>query len=389
MVYFRLCHVVSPQPPPLSLPLFFVFSIFAFCCSLVKKELHRIAIMTTTSDTRSNWRTWSPAYETAPPAACQTLRNYQNAVEWGKTCVFGKEDGDPLPFSINTACMPWVTPNVYPNTAAFYSPATACPTSWSAVSTVTNGAQWVNGETALTCCPSGFEGDGRGGCRVSSSGTFPIVQCGEADAEENSNTIYTAGQWPTSATASITALQLRYQPSDIGSARASPSSTNTSQPSHHTGLSTAAKTAIGTVIPLVFILGALAFALLWRRRKHKKSALVLAAQNLADEKAPHPSESLRSSAGAYHHPSRDGKHVHPSPGDMGSGAHETPEWNVEMDAGEAEREGFMASHVAKGEASELGGTARVQRKPIAPVEIDGRSVRAEVGDAYLPYRPGV
>jgi hypothetical protein len=32
--------------------------------------------------------------------------------------------------------------------------------------------------------------------------------------------------------------------------------------------------------------------------------------------------------------------------------------------------------------------ARVPRKPIAPVEIDGTAVVAEVGDAYIPYRPG-
>jgi hypothetical protein len=340
--------------------------------------------MTTTTDARSNWQTWSPAYETAPPAACQTLRSYQNAVEWGKTCVFAQEDGDPLPFSINTACMPWVTPNIYPNTAAFYSPATACPTSWSAVSTATNGDQWINGETALTCCPSGFEGDGRGGCRVGSSGTYPIVQCGEADAEENSNRIYTAGQWPTTATASITALQLRYQASDIGSAStSSPSSTSASKPSNPTGLSTGAKAAIGTIIPLVFIIGALAFALLWRRRKQKNSAMV---KTLADEKASRPSESIH--GGAYHSDSNCAS-LNPA---NGSNAHETPEWNVEMDATEAERQGFMTHHYAPAsaatESSELGGVLRMQRKPIAPVEIDGTMVRAEVGDAYLPYRPG-
>jgi hypothetical protein len=336
------------------------------------------------------------------------LRNLNNVVEWGKMCVFGKEDGDPVPFSINTACMPWVTPNVYPSTGAFYSPATACPSSWSAVSTATNGDQWVNGETAISCCPSGFEGDGRGGCRVGSTGTFPVVQCGEADAEENNNRVYTAGQWRAGATASITALQLRYQASDIGSASASSNSPANTRGSSSTnnnggngGLSTGAKAAIGTIIPLVFIIGALAFALLWRRRRQKKAAMALAAKDIADEKDTRPSGSITGAAAAYHHPPSDIKRSSISPGVAAAyppGAHtsETPEWNAELDATEAERQRLVSNHyepesaVSNGTgASELGGVVRMQRKPIAPVEIDGRPVVAEVGDAYVPYRPEV
>ncbi|KAH7094693.1 hypothetical protein FB567DRAFT_510839 [Paraphoma chrysanthemicola] len=362
--------------------------------------------MSSATDTRSNRRTWSPAYETAAPAACQTLRNYRNVVEWGYTCVFAEEDGDPVPFSINTACMPWVTPNVYPASSAFYSPATACPTSWSAVSTATSGEQWVSGETALTCCPAGFDGDGRGGCKVGSSGSVPVVQCGEADAEENKNLVYTAGAWPASVTASITALHLRYQASDIGSASAtgsnSASSTGgagSSGSSGNGGLSTGAKVAIGVVIPLVFLVGALAFFLLWRRRKQKKAAAVLAPANMGDEKStPAPSSVDRSSyqqspptvskgpignTFAAHH------NITPT------NPHETPEWNVEMDATEAERQHLVGTHndplsatSPASDVTELGGLARVARKPIAPVEIDGRQIVPEVGDAYIPYRPG-
>jgi hypothetical protein len=362
--------------------------------------------MASKTDARSNLRTWSPSYQTAPPAACQTLRNLNNAVEWGKMCVFGKEDGDPVPFSINTACMPWVTPNVYPNTAAFYSPATACPTSWSAVSTATSGDQWVTGETALTCCPSGFEGDGRGGCKVGNSGTFPVVVCGEADAEENNNRVYTAGQWPATATASITALQLRYQASDIGSASTtanSPNNTSGSGPSNNNsngGLSTGAKAAIGTIIPLVFIIGAFAFALLWRRRKQKKAAMALAAKNMADEKDIPPSTSTHPDQ--HHHqqptstPTKGALLGQSAISTANANTHETPEWNVEMDATEAERQRLvsheydpMSATTNTTEATELGGLGRLPRKPIAPVEIDGTPVAAEMGDAYIPYRPGV
>ncbi|KAF1921725.1 hypothetical protein BDU57DRAFT_59849 [Ampelomyces quisqualis] len=342
--------------------------------------------MTTTTDTRGNWRSWSVAFETAPPAACQTLRNERNVLEWGKACVFGEEDGDPLPFSINTACMPWVTPNVYPSSGAFYSPATACPTSWSAVSTATSGDQWVSGETALTCCPPGFEGDARGGCRVGSSGTYPVIQCGEADAEENNNFVYTAGQFPASATPSITALQIRYQASDTGSASAPASSPSNSGSgsSNDTGgggggLSTGAKAAIGTIIPLVFIISALAFGLLWRTRKQKKAAMALAAQNMAASPDAKGAATLAPGGATAYRTSDD--------------PHETPEWNVEMDATEAEKQKLVAHHdhdptSAGIDASELGGMVRMSRKPIAPVEIDGTAVRAEVGDAYIPYRAG-
>jgi hypothetical protein len=365
-----------------------------------------IVTMASKTDSRSNWHTWSPAFQTAPPAACQTLRNYRNTVDWGYTCVFAREDGDPIPFSVNTACMPWVTPNTYPNTAAFYSPATACPTSWSTVSTVTSGAQWTSGETGLTCCPAGFEGDGRGGCKVGSTGTYPVIQCGDADAEENENRVYTAGAWPATATVSVAALQLRYQASDVGSASvtgASPTGTSGTGSSSNGGgsggLSTAAKAALGTVIPLVFILGALAFAVLWRRRKQKKAALALAAKDAAYEKNMPPSRSVDLAQDTAY--AGDVKGARVVGAGAGFAAHrphntnnltETPEWNVEMDATEAEREHLVPSAYepapAVTDASELGGMARVPRKPIAPVEIDGTAVVAEVGDAYIPYRPG-
>jgi hypothetical protein len=359
--------------------------------------------MASETDTRGNWRTWSPSYQTAPPAACQTLRNYHKVVDWGYACVFAKEDGDPIPFSINTACMPWVTPNVYPNTAAFYSPATACPTSWTAVSTATSGDQWVGGETALTCCPSGFEGDGRGGCKVGSSGTFPVVQCGEADAEENENRVYTAGAWPATATASIAALHLRYQASDIGSASATgnlPSNTGSSSTRGRGsggGLSTGVKAAIGTIIPLVFIIGALAFFMLYRRRKQRNAAAALAAKNLAYEKNTSPPRSLDLAQNTgYVADTKPSGFAAAATGAQRphSNLHEIPEWNVEMDATDAERQHLVPQSYDPGsamkdgsKATELGGMARAARKPIAPVEIDGTPVVAEVGDAYIPYRP--
>jgi MYXO-CTERM domain-containing protein len=335
------------------------------------------------STSRSNQQPWSTAFEIAPPAACNTLRNNHNAVEWGYTCVFAEEDG-PAPPAINTACMAWVAAAT-PAPTAFYSPATACPTSWTPVATRTTASgaddQWIDGETALSCCPSGFVGDKTGACSPGTSGTWPIMQCGEADAEENELRTYTAGSWPATATAQVPALQLRFQATDTGGAPAATSSSASTNGNGTSGLSTGAKAALGTTIPLVFLLGALAFFLLWRRRRRNARSLASVAHAAEEEHLyPKPRLPLDTTTTAYAHPQ-----LSTVPG-TALPAHETPEWNVEMDAVEAERRRYVAVQgsvfrsvaedtVAKREAdevgvAELGGLARVARKLVAPVEID-------------------
>jgi len=104
---------------------------------------------------------------------------------------------------------------------------------------------------------------------------------------------------------------------------------------------------------------------------------------MADEKDTRPSGSM---AAAHSFPP-DSKHADFAPGVVApEKLNEIPEWNAELDATDAERQRYAAYHHA--EASELDGTGRVERKPVAPVEIDGVEVRAEVGDAYLPFRAG-
>jgi hypothetical protein len=240
-------------------------------------------------------------------------------------------------------------------------------------------------------------------CNPRNIGTTSVVRCGEADAEENENLVYTAGNWPASVTAQVTALQLRYQPSDVGSTASVPTTssststdTSTGSPESGTGsngLSTGAKAAIGTIIPLVFILGALAAFMLWRRRKHKDHAVAVTKdiddghetkqnyeqvpQNMcADLKGPPATVPATVSATTRGTP------------------HETPEWNAELDATEAERR-YMAvqgslfpstsgnqattsSLSGASEASELGGIMRVGRKPVAPVELDSTPAATEL-----------
>ena len=353
------------------------------------------------TSTRPNQHAWVTAFQNQPPAACATLRALSNTIEYGVTCVSGEEDGDPLPNSINTACLPWATGYV-PASSAFYSPATACPTSWSAVSTrkTADGANdWIYGETALECCPPGFVGGAGGMCNPGNSGMTPLVRCGEADAEENENVVYTAENWPASVTAQVAALQLRYQPSDVGStasvsATTSSPGTNTSASSPGSGtgsngLSNGAKAAIGTIIPLVFILGALAAFMLWRRRKHRNHATAASKDMDYGHKTKQSYEQVSQNtyAGSKSPPAT-------MPAMVPGTTHETPEWNTELDATEAERRRYMAvqgslfppasgqattsSPGSASEASELGGMMRVGRKPVAPVELDATPMTTEL-----------
>ncbi|KAF3034088.1 hypothetical protein E8E12_005830 [Didymella heteroderae] len=363
------------------------------------------------TSTRTNQQSWVTAFEVAPPSACATLRALSNTVEYGVQCVFGEEDGDALPNSINTGCLPWATAGV-PSSAAFYSPATACPTSWTTVATRTaaeGAADWIDGETALECCPPGFVGGSAGLCNPGTSGTTPVVRCGEADAEENENAVYKAGQWPASVSARVTALQLRYQASDTGGiasatsgSSGTASSTNRSGSGGGTGggLSTGARAAIGTTVPLIFVLGALVAFLLWRRRKQKKAAAATSKdfaggnetkgsyERVLQEPFTHSNIGTKGASGIA-----AGAAAASNTGQ--TGAHETPEWNAELDATEAERRRYLAvqgslfppadgtpvdasSPGGASEASELGGMMRVSRKPVAPVELDSRLVTSEV-----------
>lgn len=366
------------------------------------------------TSTRPNQHAWVTAFENPPPAACATLRALSNIVEYGLTCVFAEEDGDPLPNSVNTACLPWATGSVT-TTSAFYSPATACPTAWTTVATRTAAegvSDWIDGETALECCPPGFVGAGAGMCNPGTGGMTAVVECGEADADENENVMYTAGRWPVGASARVTALQLRYQPTDIGSS-ASVSATgsgtaNTSTDSPGSGrgddgLSVGAKAAIGTVIPLVFILGALAAFMLWRRRKHGKTAAALSNITSDEQEIKRSYEEVQqdSITDSKSAPGAGVSAIVTRAAAGRQGPHETPEWNAELDATEIERRRYTAvqgslfptengaeaaasSPSGASEASELGGMMRMNRKAIAPVELDSTPLTAELaGDGSV------
>ncbi|KAF1973377.1 hypothetical protein BU23DRAFT_568385 [Bimuria novae-zelandiae CBS 107.79] len=354
----------------------------------------------TTTTPRSLQIPWSTPWATPPPSSCSTLVVASSTAAYGATCNFAEEEkGSVTNSPLNTACLPWLAQTATPASNAFYSPATACPPSWSAVATATSGRdQWIDGETALSCCPNGFE-DGSGGtCRPASTGTFPVIECGEADAEENEFSTYTGASWPTSAPVNVPALQLRFQASDIGSASAtvssstvgsstasssistltgstSPSSDSTNRGESRGGLSTGAKAAIGTVVPLAVIIIALAAFFLLRRRKNKKTTGMHDSAFVEIKDYPEPKTNI----------------VQPNVGSTrGTATHETPEWNAELEATEAERRGepVPAFDAAQSPVSELGGVARKPRKLVPAVELDGTPVASEMDvSPYMAYKP--
>jgi hypothetical protein len=358
----------------------------------------------TTAPSRTHHHPWDPSWATAPPPSCSTLRNLNGALSWGETCVFAAEDGDPLPASINTACMPWITSNAYPSPSAFYFPATACPESWTAVATQVAGEggagrreqDWIDGETGLQCCPAGFEADGGTACKLGGKAKWPVVVCGEADAEENEVSVYDAAAWREGqgGKPGVAALMLRYQSGNAtstGPTGASGTGSEGSSTKGGGGMSTGAVAAIATVVPLVVIVAAVLVFLLWRRRRKSNSVVLL------DTGSSEKEGRISGSSDAVQHVVRKGAAVPFVGGTSDSRyTHETPEWNVEMDAMQTERQHLVASQGAqsggdgggRGEAAELAGIVRVPRKCIAPVEIDGTPVMQEVGDAYIPYRPG-
>ncbi|KAK7187355.1 hypothetical protein DPSP01_002483 [Paraphaeosphaeria sporulosa] len=349
-----------------------------------------------TSISRSLHLPWSTLWATPPPTSCSTLILASSTINYGATCAFPEEDAPSSINNLDTACLPWLA-STTPAPNAFYSPATACPPSWRAVATQTSGlTQGVAGETALSCCPNGFEDGGGGVCKPASTGSFAVVECGEADAEENESRTYTGGSWPTSATVDVPALRVRFRAQDkgeTGTATGSGSGTSSSTNSNGgetggRGLPTGVKAAIGAVVPLAFILLALAIFLLWRRRRHNKAVeqhekAFAEPKGYSDTKpgvtgSPVGTSQQHNVIGSTSATSR-----HPN-------AIETPEWNTELEATEAQRQraAVPTTSAAHASVSELGGLARKPRKPVPAVELEGSPVPAEMDvSRYMAYQP--
>ena len=207
---------------------------------------------------------------TAPPEAChQPAGNV-----WGHTCS-GTNIAPAL------SCYPWSTSAPSISERLFWSPAIACPQGWvaSAVRTTpynagyANGdAEWIAGETAITCCPKGFEDyNGAGNCRWYGKNFLTNTPCtsgvgaGETGKASGQDTSSTTRSTTTTTQPYANELRLRYQQSDLTQLlRDEP----TGNPSPNEGLSNGAKAAIGTVIPVV-IIGLVAGLLLIRRRRNR------------------------------------------------------------------------------------------------------------------------
>ena len=202
----------------------------------------------------------------------------------------------------------------------FYSPGLICPLGYvTACSSISSSAgqpsptsqgsyfpfefPLIAGETALGCCPDGFDcqidGFGHQTCSsIATSASFLLGDCtGGSLGGFNFISVPTTTTEDTGSVATITTanllaplFQLNFQPSDLPSSTSSTtintstttSTTTTSQtpssvpepsPVPDTGLSVGAKAAIGTVIPVFFIVVAAiwAFILIRRRRRQRQA----------------------------------------------------------------------------------------------------------------------
>jgi hypothetical protein len=223
--------------------------------------------------TRSQCQSWRPTYMTAPPEACHRVAGNV----WGHSC-----SGTTILPALN--CYPWSASAPSINERLFWSPAIACPQGWVA-STVrttpyragyTNGdAEWIAGETAITCCPKGFEDwNTVGNCRWSGTVFLTNTPCtsgGSATetgkvSEQSTSSIYTQPY--------AKELRLRYQQSDLTQLlRAEPTGDpNTNTPHGSESLSSGAIAAISTLGSLL-IIGLVAGFFLIRRRKRRPNVV--------------------------------------------------------------------------------------------------------------------
>jgi hypothetical protein len=158
-----------------------------------------------------------------------------------------------------------------------------------------------------------------------------------------------------------------------------------------------AKAAIGTIIPLVSIFGAVLLFMLWRRRKARKASKAAKWMDSIEPKSGNHPNAPVTSADPKFSDSTSPIAAAGASQRMNGASNETPEWNVEMDALETERS--LAYKLVPGRdpidtmndkaitASELGGFSKQKRKPLPSYELEGHDKGAELpgGDASARY----
>ena len=199
----------------------------------------------------------------------------------------------------------------------------------------------------LQCCPLGFEAHGATACGIGAEGKWPVVQCGEADAEENELRTYDAAAGSAGAKPTVTALMLRYRSGDVepGASETGNVGSASGGGGHGGGMSTGAVAAVATVIPLAVIVAAIVAWIVWRRKRRRSH---LAPLNTSSEKGESSSDSMDDVANAGFKGTAATYMVDSSPFQY---PHETPEWNAEMDATDTERKQLVTSSSRGAEAA--------------------------------------
>jgi hypothetical protein len=261
--------------------------------------------------TRSQYLPWRPEYMTAAPSTCYQLAGNV----WGHTC----SDARTLPA---LSCYPWSASAPSINERLFWSPAIACPQGWVASTMrttpyypdATNGdAEWISGETAITCCPSEFEGRS---CRWNGVNFHTNIPCVFSDSSEGTATISSQDQL-TRPTLFAKELRLRYQQSDLtqliqGKSTSCPSPNSRCEKE---GLSIGAKAAIGVVVP-VMVIGLVVGWLFFRQRRKRRRNDERPGTNASTDAMQHSKAELDASASAQ--PQYENEGVLP-------GVHQQPE----------------------------------------------------------------
>jgi hypothetical protein len=226
-----------------------------------------VSYITVIMATRYQCQPWRPEYMTAPPSACYQLAGNV----WGHTC----SGTGRLPA---LSCYPWSASAPVIDERLFWSPAIACPQGWVAFTMrttpyypyATNGdAEWIAGETAITCCPSGFGGLY---CRRNGANFQTNIPCVSGSSAVETGTMSRQGT-STTPTPYANELRLRYQQSDLtmplpGTPTGSAVPTGRREDQ---GLSIGAKAAIGVVVPVVVIGLVVGVLLFWQSRKRRRN----------------------------------------------------------------------------------------------------------------------
>ena len=226
------------------------------------------------------YNSWLSKYygTTAPNVSCYTAgRVYTSGgsfAAWGMNC-----HTTPGQYPANLNCYPWAALSPSAWELGFYSPATRCPTGWTAIHTSMGGNDFLPGESEIECCPYDYG-------RVNTSYTM----CYQTYTDPADRTLTTCEAGASATTETITwtsvlpnvygrteifavPLQIRFRAADLTPATSTATARTTQAAgsgSRGGGLSPGAKIGIGVGVPLMVLFAAVVMFLFCFRKRPKQ-----------------------------------------------------------------------------------------------------------------------